>query len=236
MRPPDLLPLFPYARAENPWAVQWPYLRKETPHIWRSDTRNKTGYDTGNASCEEAACLYALASLFRGKRGLEIGTHFGWTGAHLLAAGLQLDCIDPEFADPEREAAIREVFDAVAGRDSYQLWTGFSPQLVPEARASRSEPWSFTFIDGNHDGDAPRNDALEVLKHLDKDCIVVLHDLTSPYVERGLAVFHDAGFSVRLFNTMQILGVAWRGNVRVPDHVSDPNTRPIYSPHLQKYL
>lgn len=236
MAAPDLSPLFPHALAENPWAVEWPYLRKEVPHIWRSDSRNDTPYVTGNASSEEAACLYNLASLFRGKRGLEIGTHFGWTGAHLLAAGLRLDCIDPEFANPKREAAIREAFDAVPGHLPYRLWAGFSPAIVPEARASAPEPWSFAFIDGNHDGDGPRDDAKAVLNFLAQDALVVFHDLTSPFVERGLAVFRDAGFSIRLFNTMQILGVAWRGNVRVPDHVKDPNVPYIYAPHLAKYL
>jgi predicted O-methyltransferase YrrM len=236
MHAPDLSPLFPYARPENPWAVNWPYLRKEVPHVWRSDSRNDTPWVTGNASSEEAACLYSLASLFRGQRGLEIGTHFGWTGAHLLAAGLRLDCIDPEFASPVREAAIREVFDAISGREVYRLWAGYSPGLVSQARAAEEEPWSFVFIDGNHDGDAPRDDACEVLKYLADDAIVVFHDLTSPFVERGLAVYKNAGFSVKLFNTMQILGVAWRGSVHPPEHIQDPNVPVIFHEHLAKYL
>jgi predicted O-methyltransferase YrrM len=235
MSVPDLRELFPHAQPENPWAVAWPYLRKEVPHLWRSDSRNDSPWVTGNASVEEAACLHALASLFRGKRGLEIGTHFGWTGAHILAAGLRLDCIDPEFANPVREAAIREVFDVIPGAGVYVLWAGYSPGLVQQARAAQPEPWSFAFIDGNHDDDAPRDDAREVLKHLADDAIVVFHDLTSPFVERGLAVFRDAGFSVRLFNTMQILGVAWRGNVRPPRHIQDPNVPVIFHPHLAKY-
>lgn len=236
MASPDLLKLFPHALPENPWRVDWPYLRKEVPHVWRSDSQNQTGYPTGNASFEEATCLFAIASLFRGKRGLEIGTHFGWTGAHLLAAGLNLDCVDPEFADPAREASVRAAFDAIPGKASYRLWAGLSPGIVPTARAAAPEKWSFAFIDGSHDGDGPRNDARAVLENLADDAIVVLHDLTSPFVERGLAVFHEAGFSVRLLNTMQILGVAWRGDVHPPQHVADPNVPLIFAPHLAKYL
>jgi hypothetical protein len=63
---PDLSQLFPYALEKNPWAVEWPYLRKEVPHIWRSDSRDEAPYVTGNASSEEAICLFTLASLFRG--------------------------------------------------------------------------------------------------------------------------------------------------------------------------
>lgn len=233
---PDLLALFPDAVPENPWAVTWPYLRKEVPHIWRSDRRNDTPYVTGNASVEEAVMLHALAAPFRGRRGLEIGSHYGWTAAHLLAAGLELDCIDPEFSREVRRQAVAQALDAVPGGGRYRLWGGLSPQILQEVRSSRPEPWSFAFIDGNHDGDAPAADARGVIPHLAEDAVVVFHDLMSPHVERGLAACAEAGFNVRLINTMQILGVAWRGHVRLPDHVSDANVPAIWASHLAEYL
>lgn len=233
--PPTLLQLFPHAKAGNPWAVDWPYLRKEVPHIWRFDDRH-TGYVTGYASIEEATYLHALAAQFSGKRGLEIGTYFGWTAAHLLAAGLRLDCIDPAMQDEQRRKDIVDALENVPESKGYRLWDGFSPQCIEQVRGSAPEPWSFVFIDGNHDGDAPRNDAIAVLPHLAPDAVVVFHDLISPYVEAGLAVFRDAGFRTSLINTMQVLGVAWRGNVKIPTHIQDANVPNIFAPHLQKYL
>ncbi len=57
MTAPNLLPLFPFAEPGNPWAVDWPYLRKEVPHIWRSDTRHK-GYVTAmHRSKKRRACM-----------------------------------------------------------------------------------------------------------------------------------------------------------------------------------
>jgi predicted O-methyltransferase YrrM len=235
MTSPGLLHLFPHAKPGNPWAVNWPYLRKEVPHIWRSDERH-TGWVTGNASVEEAACLYNFASQFAGKRGLEIGTHYGWTAVHLLAAGLRLDCIDPAIQDPRRKREIAEVLDQAPGSKGYFLWDCYSPQCINEVWASNGEPWSFVFIDGNHDGDAPRDDARAVLAHLASDAMVVFHDLTSPHVEAGLAVYQSAGFCTKLINTMQILGVAWRGNVLPPKHLEDPNVPQSFAPHLAKYL
>lgn len=233
--PVDLLHCFPYAAVDDPKLVKWPYMRAQVPHIWRTDLRDKRAGKTGYASTEEAVCLYALARQFRGSRGLEIGTHFGWTAAHLVAAGLRLDCIDPEFNFGNRIADVSASLDRVDGPGTYQLFRGFSPDLVDEARRSADEPYSFVFIDGNHEGDAPRNDALAVLPHLAKDAIVVFHDLTSPFVERGLYALRMAGFDTCIYETMQILGIAKRGNVELPKHLRDPNT-PSYLPmHLHKY-
>ncbi len=85
---------------------------------------------------------------------------------------------------------------------------------MPAVRAFRPAPWSFAFIDGYHEGDAPRDDARAVLPLLADDALVMFHDLISPHVAAGLAVFADAGWSVGLYNTMQIMGAAWRGKAR----------------------
>jgi predicted O-methyltransferase YrrM len=233
---PRLLELFPEATPQNPWSVSWPYLRPHVPHLWRSDQRNDTPYTTGNASVEEAACLYELARQFSGKRGIEIGTHYGWTAAHLLAAGLRLDCVDPELSREVRVNQVSEALDQVETTGSYRLWGGFSPAILEEVRNSQPDPWSFAFIDGSHDGTAPADDARGVLPFLANDAVVVFHDLTSPHVAAGLSVFKKAGFSTRLLNTMQILGVAWRGNVTIFDHVADENIFPIFIPHLQEFM
>ena len=234
MDPPDLLPLFLDAEPSNTWAVKWPYLRKAVPHIWRRDTR-PTRYVTGNASIEEAACLHHFARPFAGKRGLEIGTHYGWTAAHLLAAGLRLDCVDPAMQDEAHRSAVSTALDQVAGSAGYHLCADFSPGCIDELRYRDPDPWSFAFIDGNHDGDAPREDARAVLPHLADDAMVVFHDLVSPHVEAGLAVFRSAGFQTVLINTMQVLGVAWRGAVSPPEHICDPNVPQLFQQHLASY-
>lgn len=239
MTSPDLLPLFPQATAGNAWAVKWPHLRKSIPHIWRYDTRH-TGYATGYASVEEAACLYTIASAFKGRRALEIGSHFGWSAAHLLAAGVRLDCIDPAFFDNEHRSAVAATLDAtkahLPGAGSYLLWAGESPGLLTEVfHAGHAEPWSMVFIDGDHEGDAPADDARAVIPYMADDSIAVFHDLTSPHVEAGLRVFRNTGFNTKLFNTAQIIGIAWRGDVTPPSHQSDPNVGRLFYRHLADY-
>ncbi|MNQ99411.1 hypothetical protein D3C85_1151440 [compost metagenome] len=67
------------------------------------------------------------------------------------------------------------------------------------------------------------------------DSIAVFHDLTSPHVEAGLRVFRNAGFNTKLFNTAQIIGLAWRGDVVPPAHQSDPNVGRLFYKHLADY-
>ena len=231
---PGLLPLFEDAVEINPWTVGWKYLRSASPHKFRADQRNHKGFHIGYASYEEAICLFNLARIFSGKRGLEIGSHFGWTSAHLKAAGLEMDFADIAFAELEREVAVRRVLDAAPGEIPFRIWSDPSPDVIPRI-AEGGEPISFAFIDGSHDAPDPANDAKAVLPFMADDAVVVFHDLTSPDVHEGLSVMKNAGWHVVLWNTMQILGVAWRGNVDIPDHVPDPNTARIFHAHLQPY-
>lgn len=235
-RDPSLRRYFPSALPVNPWTVNWPYLRPSTPHIYRSDCRYEGPFFIGNASYEEAVCLFEVARQFEGKRGLEIGSHFGWTSAHLQAAGLDMDYIDPAFSSSIRQEQIAEVLRAVGGTGKWEFWSGTSPELVPIAFSSDPRPYSFVFIDGDHDGLAPVLDALKVAQHCADDAIITFHDMASPQVAQGLSSLRERGWSTCIFNTMQILGFAWRGNVIIPQHVPDPNTTPLYEPHLNGWL
>ena len=232
---PKLLGLFPQAAPMNPWIVRWKYLRPVAPHIFRTDSRREDGPYIGYSSYEEALCLHNLAAMFKGKRGLEIGSHYGWTSAHLRAAGLRMDHVDIAFADPEREAQVRKALDAVDSDQPYKIWSDPSPGCVDTVAASDPDPWSFAFIDGYHEAPAPAQDARAVLPHMAEDAVTVFHDLTSPDVCAGLDIFRDAGWNVMLWNTMQVLGIAWRGNVTLPNHVPDPNVARLFQPHLAGY-
>lgn len=232
----DLLPLFPHATNSNPWAVAWPYLRKRVPHIFRLDSRDTAAYPSGYASLEEALYLAQLAEQFAGRRGLEIGTHFGWTGAHLRSAELELDCIDPELAEQDRWIAVDDVFRQVRSNAPYRLWPAISPEAISDiASAGSARPFSFVFIDGDHRAPAPQLDAEAVLPHCAEDATVVFHDLLAPDVEKGLAVFARAGWRCYLVNTMQVLGVACRGEAQPIPHSADTSCPSLMAPHLHKY-
>ncbi len=228
---PGLLKYFPSLVASDPRRNRWPYLRSAAPHNWRTDSRSRN-QNIGVLSMEEAILLHHLALPYAGMRGLAIGCHFAWSTAHLLAAGLHLDVVDPKLSVREQFEAVDQSLGQIPTQGSYGLWAAFSPSIIPAIRQAKPEPWSFVFIDGDHDGEAPALDAQAVLPHCASTATVVLHDLTSPHVTAGLAVFRAAGWSTRIYNTMQIIGVAWRGAPSPVDYAPDPRVPKITDTHL----
>jgi hypothetical protein len=106
---------------------------------------------------------------------------------------------------------------------------------VQEIAVSQSKKWAFAFIDGDHEGDGPLRDAEETEKHLEESALVLFHDLASPSVARGLDYFRDKGWNTMIYNTMQIMGVAWRGNTAPVAHQSDPRVAWVIPDHLSDY-
>ena len=65
--------------------------------------------------------------------------------------------------------------------------------------------------------------------------MMVFHDLASPDVEAGLHFLWSQGWQVLVYQTMQIMGVAWRGDVKPVSHKPDPTIALSLPLHLAKY-
>lgn len=209
---------FPNLRKGDPHKNDWPYLRRNIPHNWYVDARWSV---IGWLNRDEASILYNSALQFSGMHALEIGCFFGWSACHLALAGVKLDVIDPLLGEPRFLESVEQSLDAAGVRSRVQLHAGASPQKVTEL-ANLGAPWSFLFIDGDHEGFAPLRDAEVCAVSAATDAMVLFHDLASPFVAQGLEYFRRQGWQTRLYHTMQIMGVAWRGNVRPVRHQPDP--------------
>src|SRR5437667_7670619 len=210
----------------------WPYLRREVGHNWYCDRR---GPEVGFLNRDETTLLYNLALQFRGKPALEVGAWMGWSTCHLALAGLSLDVIDPVFSTPDNAASVRESLAAAGVLAFVRLHATASPDGVRKLAELHGGQWNFFFIDGDHEGDGPERDARECLRHAAEDAMIVFHDLVSPHIERGLDVFRREGWNVILYQTLQIMGVAWRGDARPVTHVPDPAVAWNVPLHLAKY-
>jgi predicted O-methyltransferase YrrM len=224
--------LFPNMIVGNKAEHPWPYLRREVSHNWYCDRRYPV---MGFLNRDEVMLLYNLALQFSGKPGLEIGCWMGWSTCHLALAGLQLDVIDPAIAEPDNYESITHALAGAQTANNVRLFPGLSPEAVEQLAAVSHRKWSFFFIDANHGAPAPAQDARVCLKHAADDTLFVFHDMTSPDVEKGLDVLRGAGFQTMIYQTMQIIGIAWRGNARPVRHQPDPSYDWPLPDHLAKY-
>jgi predicted O-methyltransferase YrrM len=214
----------------------WPYLRREIKHNWYVDRRASS---VGFLSRDEAHILYNTALQFAGKKALEIGCWLGWSACHLALAGVELDVIDPLL---EREDIRQSVIDSIQGalnasgvQTSVKLVPGYSPQKVEELANEFNRKWSLIFIDGEHGAPGPLNDAIVCEQLAEEDAIILFHDLAAPDVAQGLDYLKERGWHTVVYQTMQIMGAAWRGNVTPVKHQPDPNISWQLPAHLQGY-
>lgn len=221
---------FPQMTIGDKSGNDWPYLRREIDHNWFVDKRTPTW---GFLNRDEASVLYNLALPFRGKACLEIGCWRGWSTVHLAAATKSLDVIDPVLFDPEFREELESSLRACRLASYVRLHPGKSPQAIEEV--ARGRRFSFIFIDGNHDGDAPLKDAQGAVLYAGDDAMIVFHDLASPDVAAGLHWLHTQGWKTYFYQTMQIIGVAVRGSAKVVAHTPDPAQKWSTPPHLRPF-
>ena len=211
---------------------RWPWLRRRIEQNWYTDRRYPS---VGFATRDEAAILYNSALLFRSEPCLEIGCWRGWSAVHLALGAGYLDIIDPIFSDPEITADIKKAFEATGTLEKISLHEGFSPGAMDRLAQETGRRWSLIFIDGDHEGEAPRRDAEAAIRYAADTAMVLFHDLASPYVAAGLDVMREAGWNTMVYQTMQIMGVAWRGAVEPVRHIPDPGTFWTLPSHLTGY-
>lgn len=211
---------FPHMRVGDRSNHPWEYLRRDVPHRWYADDRFPL---MGFVNRDEAAILYNIALQFAGKPALEIGGWLGWSTCHLALAGVRLDVIDPAHADPDLRAIVDQSLAGCGVSANVRLAASRSPAGVHVLAAEHGGSWNLFVIDGDHEPPAPECDVRACLPYADRDCAFVFHDLVSPAVAAGFRFLQREGFNVLVYQTAQIMGIAWRGKVTPIAHVPDPD-------------
>jgi hypothetical protein len=145
----------------------------------------------------------------------------GWSTLCIALSGIKMDVIDPGLGGSFQGDTVRAALRAAELAESVNLVSGYSPGAVHEL-GRRGARWSFCFVDGDHDGDAPRVDLEAVSAYCTPDAIIVCHDASLKNIYRAIGDLKGRGWEVRYLHTAVGLGVAWRGRVTPPPHKPDP--------------
>lgn len=135
----------------------------------------------------ERLMIFSLIFGLRPRRYLEIGT---FQGGSALVTGSALDaqeaeghiyCVDPNpKVKPEHWAQIEH---------RATLFTGYSPDILPQVFEAAGAPFDFIFIDGDHSYEGVLRDARGVMPYTKAGTFLLFHDSFFPGVARGLEEF-----------------------------------------------
>ena len=191
----------------------------------------------GYAAHDEADLLHLIAAALGPAAWLEVGSHTGWTAAHLASAWPKSGGHGVLMLDPEYETArFNDTGSAVRFRvrtlsnlaragvlDRCTLVGQPRAEFVGSDADSRYAPHGYggVFIDGCHEDPHPIEDAKAAAARLGERGVVVLHDGVGWPVRRAARWLMDHGFACRVYRTPQVLIVLWRGRFRPPPHKPD---------------
>ena len=228
---PSLDHLFPNMIEVDKSVSTWPWLRRDIDHAFRVDRRNPI---VGFINRDEASILYSNARLFAGCRGIEIGAWRGWSTAHLIASGLStLHVVEPLLADPDWRAEFLEVTRARRRRRDDDSRSG-------DKSGGRPAPRRIPAFDGR----SPSSTAITTARRRPATPSPAPPSSKRPrwsssmissrrMWRRGCAPSNTSGWNVMAYQTAQMLGVAWRGEVAPVAHKPDPTQRWSIPDHLK---
>lgn len=162
----------------------------------------------GYIAQDEANTLYRMACEYPGLW-LEIGTHTGWSAAHIALAGNNVITLDPALGDdPRMMARARENLERAGVKDLVAIEPIKSDEWF--GRHPVQSSFAGVFIDGNHDSPHPANDAKNAIRSLQRRGCIVFHDGAGQPIKDGVELCRAAGFSVEVHHTQQSLTVCRR--------------------------
>jgi cephalosporin hydroxylase/tetratricopeptide (TPR) repeat protein len=223
---------FPHLISGTPETCPWGYAQPQVTHNWYGDERWQR---VGFLSRDEAMILHNTALQFSGQQSLEVGCWLGWGTCHLALAGVEVDAIDPMLARPEVRQSINESLKLAGIAERVHLVAGSSPQAIQSLAVAKQRTWSLIVVDGNSMAPAPLQDAIACEQVAAADALILFNNLISPDVAQGLDYLRQRGWNTLIYQTMHLMGVAWRGQVEPVHHQPDPSIDWQLPSHLTYY-
>lgn len=208
---PDLEPCFEAVRILKPVA---------RGHFMLAD---KDDLRCGFISHDEAAVLHEVVKR-AGGWWLEIGSHVGWSAAHMAMGADHVVCVDPSFGEEKWMSKFTQNILRVGVYLDITVAAMRSDTYFKTHMKGSSPSYTGVFIDGMHSDPVPYEDAVGSVRILNRDLsVIVFHDVGGAPIRRGVRYCIDAGYKFRMYNTPNFMAVCWKGNFDPPIHKPDPS-------------
>jgi hypothetical protein len=191
-------------------------------------------------SRDEALILYNLALKYQGKQGLLIGAQMAWSLCHMAIAGLEIDVLDPILGNSEILQSItasinsaKEVFGTIS---QVTLVPGSGGGAITELGTQLQRRWSLIFIDSSWDVSSTIESAIACEKYTEPNVTIAFQNLVSQDVCQGFNYLKSRGWQTKIYQTVSVIGVAWRGKIEPVGHQSDPQIAWELPKHLEDYV
>ena len=183
---------------------------------------------------DEAAILYHAASQVGGDW-VDIGSHTGWTTAHILE-GLyrrgHVVAVDTMYSN--QEFGGRAIANLVSYHPSLVELTHYGISLVCETSArffasvaqnSPEASFSGVVIDGDHDDPTPTTDVAQAVCRLKREAgVIIFHDARGGPVKKAVRwlLNYFPEFKHQVYQTPHGVVVCWRGEFDPPEYEQLP--------------
>ena len=234
MTVPDLRPAFPHAVPITSYTNAAQQLQLCDPELFEG---------CGYATKDEAGILFTAAEKFGGDW-LELGSHTGWTGSHIILGGAaSYTGLDPEYSracfnktkDPSKflNRTRDNIKNAVGSLDRVTLLGVGSHEIMPQW-INEEKKFDFIFVDANHDSPYPVVDAILSDLVLKENGAVFFHDAIGAPVQAAVEYVRRKGYKIRFYDTAQIMAVAFKGSIELPPF--EPSTSYDWNGHMNSYV
>ena len=169
---------------------------------------------------DEAAILYCVAMTCSVRGWIDIGSHTGWTTAHIAAIGTAFYAIDPMYAIHDFQRRALDNLNWTASGQLFPFTSSGMFSLFTEAMKV-----SGFCIDGDHEPGEPLKDAQNSVKHLADTGVIMLHDGTGQPVREAVEWLMRKGMKCRAYFTPHLVFCCWRGDFVPPDHEPDQKVK-----------
>lgn len=171
---------------------------------------------------DEVQILTACAAWLQGPW-LDIGSHTGWTTAHIALNATRVDALDPMFRVEGFKSRALENIGNVPGCPVSLSFLRSDEFFADLAANDPGRKYAGICIDGDHSEGKPLEDAINAERHLAGEGVILFHDCVGKPTHDGVEYLVDRGFSCKVYPSVHGVAVCWRGQFVPPPYTRIPN-------------